>query len=559
MSIKSIKQVLNTVPKRVVAILGLVVAIVIPMAVQAWGPGKRQLFTMQNPADYITFNSITDNPRVGAEPNFLKVSRGNNEGYSDSMTMEDGKTYYIYMYVHNNAKARLNLVSTNTRAHIDLPTGANQWKTWYEINGYLWADNAKPNEIWDNILLRSNKEFHIEVLSAKYYNNIRTEATSGFDLGRELYTSQGRGTGALLGYQQMDGRIPGCLEYSGYVLVKFRPVFKTTPPPPPEKPQPGYDIEKTVDKTTAKPGETINYTITAKNTGKEDLTNVKITDKLPKNYDKASEKVDAPSTITGSIIKNGEVTIAKLPVGTKATIKISYTIKKNIDCGKHIIKNIAHGTTDQDKTEDSSGNNEVTTIVDVDCKPGYDIEKTVDKTTAKPGETINYTITAKNTGKEDLTNVKITDKLPKNYDKASEKVDAPSTITGSIIKNGEVTIAKLPVGTKATIKISYTIKKNIDCGKHIIKNIAHGTTDQDKTEDSSGNNEVTTIVDVDCKPNVPPTTPPNTPPTTPPAPTTPSVIAQTGTSDNTIAAILGLGTLAGALTAYIRSRKYANR
>ena len=138
-------------------------------------------------------------------------------------------------------------------------------------------------------------------------------------------------------------------------------------------------------------------------------------------------------------------------------------------------------------------------------------------------------------------------------------MDAPSTITGSIIKNGEVTIAKLPVGTKATIKISYTIKKNIDCGKHIIKNIAHGTTDQDKTEDNNGNNEVTTIVDVDCKPNVPPTTPPNTPPTTPPAPTTPSVIAQTGTSDNTIAAILGLGTLAGALTAYIRSRKYANR
>ena len=84
---------------------------------------------------------------------------------------------------------------------------------------------------------------------------------------------------------------------------------------------------------------------------------------------------------------------------------------------------------------------------------------------------------------------KITDKLPKNYDKASEKVDAPSTITGSIIKNGEVTIAKLPVGTKATIKISYTIKKNIDCGKHIIKNIAHGTTDQDKTEDNNNNNE----------------------------------------------------------------------
>lgn len=181
---------------------------------------------MKNPADYVTFDSIIDNPRVGAEPNFLRVGRGNNEGYSDTMTMEDGKTYYIRMYVHNNAKAGLKLVSTNTRAHIDLPTGANQWKTGYEINGYLWADNAKPNEVWDNIVLRSDREFHIEVISAKYYNNIRTEATSGFDLGRELYTSQGRGTGSLLGYRQMDGKILGCLEYSGYVLVKFRPVFR---------------------------------------------------------------------------------------------------------------------------------------------------------------------------------------------------------------------------------------------------------------------------------------------------------------------------------------------
>ena len=426
MSIKSIKQVLNTVPKRVVAILGLVVAIVIPMAVQAWGPG-RTLFTMANPADYNTFNSITDNPDVGDERNFLQVSQEGQRGWSDVAVMEEGKTYYARMYVHNNAKARLNMVATNVRAKLNMPNKSTVWGKQFEINGFLSSDNSRPNEIWDNMVLKSNRVFHVEILSAKYYNNIRTRASSGFDLSLgDLITPHT--PGALLGYQQMDGRIPGCLEYSGYVLVKFRPVFKTTPPPPPEKP-----------------------------------------------------------------------------------------------------------------------------------KPGYDIEKTVDKTTAKPGETINYTITAKNTGKEDLTNVKITDKLPKNYDKASEKVDAPSTITGSIIKNGEVTIAKLPVGTKATIKISYTIKKNIDCGKHIIKNIAHGTTDQDKTEDSSGNNEVTTIVDVDCKPNVPPTTPPNTPPTTPPAPTTPSVIAQTGTSDNTIAAILGLGTLAGALTAYIRSRKYANR
>ena len=234
MGIKSIKQVLTSVPKLLLAAFGLVAAVAVPVIAYAWGP-DRTTFTMEHPATYITFDSITDNPRTGAEPNFLRVSRGNNEGYSDTMTMEKGKTYYIRMYVHNNAQAKLNLVATNVRAQLDLPIGENQWKTGYEVNGYLWSDNSKPNEIWDNIVLRSNEAFHVKVLSAKYYNNIRTEASGGFDLSNELFTAKGSGTGALLGYQQMDGEIPGCLEYSGYVLIKFQPVFKeSTSPTPPE-------------------------------------------------------------------------------------------------------------------------------------------------------------------------------------------------------------------------------------------------------------------------------------------------------------------------------------
>ena len=70
-------------------------------------------------------------------------------------------------------------------------------------------------------MLKSDKEFHVKVVSAKYYNNIRTEKSEGFSLGNEVYTAKGEGTGALLGYEQMDGKIPGCLEYSGYVLMKI--------------------------------------------------------------------------------------------------------------------------------------------------------------------------------------------------------------------------------------------------------------------------------------------------------------------------------------------------
>ena len=435
-----IKQVLNSVPKRVAAVFGITAAVLVPLGIYAWGP-SRETFTMAEPATYVTFNSITDNPDVGDERNFLRVrdadsqywQDGTTNGWTDTISnMEEGHTYTIRMYVHNNAAANLNLEATGVRAHVNLPTAENSWAKQYEVNGYLYADNANPNEIWDNIVLKSDKEFHVKVVSAKYYNNIRTEKSEGFSLGDEVYTAKGEGTGALLGYEQMDGKIPGCLEYSGYVLMKIQPVFK----------EPGYDVEKTVDKTTAKPGDTIKYAIKVTNTGEVDLTNVKVTDQLPAYYSKAEEKVSSQNGSTGSIVKGGEITFNKLNVGETATIEISYTIKSadDLECGDTVIKNKATGTTDQDQTEDDDNNNEVTTTVTNECEPepepqpGYDISKSVDKTTAKPGDTLTYTIVAKNTGEVDLTNVKIADKLPAYYSNATEKVEAPSEVTRRLVK-----------------------------------------------------------------------------------------------------------------------------
>ena len=503
-----VKQVLNSVPKRVAAIFGITAAVLVPLGIYAWGP-SRTTFTMEKPATYVTFNSITDNPDVGDERNFLRVrdadskywQEGTTNGWTDTISnMQEGHTYTIRMYVHNNASANLGLVANNVRAHVNLPTKDTTWGKQFEINGYLWSDNAKPTEIWDNIVLKSDKAFHVKVVSAKYYNNIRTEASDGFTLGDEVYTATGAGTGALLGYQQMDGKIPGCLEYSGYVLIKIQPVFQ-------QEDKPSYDISKSVDKTTAKPGDTIKYTINVKNTGNVNLTNVKVTDQLPAYYSKAEEKVSSQNGSTGSIVKGGQITFNKLNVGETATIEISYTIKSanDLECGDTVITNKVTGTTDQDQTEDDNNNNQVTTTVTKECveeKPGYDISKSVNKTTAKPGDTIKYTIVAKNTGNVDLTNVKITDKLPAYYSNATEQINAPSTITGSIVKDGQLTISKLPVGSAATITISYQIKAEADlkCGDTVITNKVTGTTDQDQTEDSNNNNQVTTTVNRDCTP-----------------------------------------------------------
>lgn len=365
MKVNTIQQVLNSVPKRLAVGLIVTAIAVTPLSLFAWGPSDRSTYTMEVPANKVAFNSITDNPDVGDERNFVRVSTGT-AGWSDVATMTEGQSYFARIYVHNNAAANLNLVARNVRASLNLPTKENTWGKQFEVNGFVKSSNAQPNEVWDNIVLKSDRDFHVKVEYAKYYNNNRTEETSGWDLNQsELFSSNG----AQLGYTSMDGNIPGCLKYSGYVLVKFSPVFKQTPPA--EK-TPGYDVIKTVDKTSAKPGDTINYTLVVKNTGKVDLTNVKITDRLPEMYSKVNEQVNAPSKTTGSISKDGLITIAKLPVGSTATIKISYTIKnaEQLDCGDTKIVNKVTGTTDQDQTEDNNSNNEVTTTVNKQCQPG---------------------------------------------------------------------------------------------------------------------------------------------------------------------------------------------
>ena len=506
-----LKKLWSYVPKRaaavVVAVAGVAAAVTIPVMTGAWGP-SRATFTMAHPANYVTFNSITDNPDVGDERNFLRVrdsderywGAGTTNGWTDTISnMQEGHTYDVRLYVHNNG-VEDKYLAENVKAHINLPTAEDVYGKQFEVNGYLYASNAKPSEIWDNIVLKSDKAFHVKVVSAKYYNNVRTEATSGFDLGSEVYTAKGEGTGALLGFDQMNGYMNSCLKYSGYVLLKIQPVFEFVPAP-------SYDVAKSVDKTTANPGDTINYTITVKNTGNVDLTNVKVTDQLPAYYSSASEQVSSQNGSTGSIVKGGAITFNKLNVGETATIKISYKIKgaDQLECGQTTIKNKATGTTDQDTTEDDNNNNEVTTTVTNDCpepEPGYDVSKSVDKTTAKPGDTINYTITVKNTGNVELTNVKITDKLPAYYSEAKEQVSSQNGSTGSIVKDGAITFNKLNVGETATIKISYKIKgeNELVCGETKITNKVTSTTDQDKTEDNNDNNEVTTTVNRDCTP-----------------------------------------------------------
>ncbi len=363
-------RITSTLALPVASVAAVALVITGGAVANAWGP-QRETFTMQNPPDFITFDSITNNPDVGDERNFLRVRDADEQywdeqatnGWTDTVNLEEGHTYDVRLYVHNNG-IEGRYIAQDVRAHINLPTGSDVFGKQFEVNGYLYASNAQPQEIWDNIVLKSDKEFHVKVVSSKYYNNVRTEATDGFDLGDELINSKGTGSGALLGYDQMNGYITSCLPFSGYVLVKIQPVFADQP----VEERPSYDIEKTVDKSEAKAGERLTYTITVKNTGNVDLTNVKVADTLPAFAINATEKVNVASPYTGSLVDNGELIIERLPIGDVATIELSYELNADhLDCGETTVVNTVSSTTDQDDSEDDDSNNTTTTVVTNDC------------------------------------------------------------------------------------------------------------------------------------------------------------------------------------------------
>ena len=577
------QQLWRSVPKRTAA-AGLVLALAIaPVMLGAWG-GKRPTYTIQHPADHVTFNSITDNPNHGDERNFFSVrdtdskewDKANKNGWTDTMELKAGHTYEAQIYVHNNAAANLNLVAKNVRVHTNLPVKESTYGHQFEVNAFLWSDNAKPNEIWDNIVLKSDREFHVKVVAQKYFNNARPEnSTKGFDLGPELTGSTGRGTGALLGFNQMDGNIPGCFHYDGYVSIKFQPVFRVVPAPK-------FDLEKQVNRTSIKAGETLDYTLTFRNTGNANLHNVTVTDKLPASVKLVAGSLKADAKFTGDLEQG--MKFAEVKAGQNVTVNFSVTTDEaKLQCGKNEVVNTARAASDEVKHEFQRflGNNTTKTTVEKTCAPtptptptpepkpepkqGFDLEKRVNKTVAQAGDSLTYTLTFHNTGETTLHNVVLTDKLPAGTKLVKDSLKSAAQFTGDLEQG--IKLAEVKAGESVSLNFAVTTEASaLQCGKNDVVNAAIATTDEVKHESLNllGNNVVKTVVNRVCAPAPNPVVPtpvkPTPKPVKKPAPApvkkpapAPREIAKTGATD-ALSATAMLTILGAMVTAYIRSR-----
>jgi hypothetical protein len=209
---------------------GFVLALVPALPVFAgYSPAARPTFTWAHPATYITFNSITDNPQVGDERPFLAGSVGNTSTLVDKITVHDNDEVTLNVYYHNDAAANLNLVSTNTRVKVLLPHAPS---TATYAAGYVTSDNANPRVVADTVDFVGDRQFTMdyEAGTAQIWNNV----LRGTQLSDSIVTN----SGALIGYDKIDGRIPGCEQFSGFVTLKVRVHMAAPTPTPTPTPTP---------------------------------------------------------------------------------------------------------------------------------------------------------------------------------------------------------------------------------------------------------------------------------------------------------------------------------
>lgn len=357
-------SLIKQAPKRTSAILAIAAAVVVvPATLFAWGP-TRDTFTIEDPADHVTFNSITNNPNYGDERNFVTIkdtANVNAGGWTDDISVQNGKEYYVRMYVHNNAADNLNLVAENVTAKFNVPA---QTAKRVQIDGYLSSTNATPTQVWDQAVFSSASNFNLTYVqgSATYTNNV---FTAGTGLSDSVVSS-----GAKLGYNTLDGNIPGCFKYSGYVIFKVKANTSD------------FDIQKTVrvngatDKTfkesvAVKPGDKVDYQIYFKNTGSNQLQNVVIKDILPAGVTYVAGSTylhnsDGTKQVADGVTAGGIIIGGYMPGGdayVKFTAQVVSSDKLPV-CGVNTLRNVASATTTTGTKEDTA---DVT--VPKECQP----------------------------------------------------------------------------------------------------------------------------------------------------------------------------------------------
>lgn len=250
-------------------------------------------------------------------------------------------------------------------------------------------------------------------------------------------------------------------------------------------------IEKTVDKDTARPGDTLTYTIKVTNTTGYDLTDLRVEDPVPANTSNPEASQSSGKWVLSIPADNSRVVAelqGGLAKGASETFFMEVTVDRDVPSGKvestaKITK--AKSGSDYDLTDTHPGGI-VSNTVTTDVLPALELSMSVSPAMPTIYQTFTYTVTVKNNSNINMKAVYIHDVLPKDVSIGGRQVFGGGA--GSMVKSDDirkptvldVTITELAAGGEAYYIVNAYFISNIPTAENVAS-ITKYITEDNKT------------------------------------------------------------------------------
>ena len=315
-------------------------AAIVPAFVSAWGNAGegRKTYTIAQInngelGDNIVFNSIVDSNEnlseknkeagvimplsdernfVGARDKATGNNGKNNVWDGNTITVEEGKTYIVRLYVHNNNPKGEAATAENVKVSFQIPevVGATQ-----RVNGFIDAPGTAISSYWDYVDFKSvdGRAFYLDYIEG---SSLVENNNYGANGGKTLSDSLATTAGVKASYKaNEDGKVPGCYGYASYYTIEVKPVFESS------------SIEKTVrmagdkewkESVDAKVGDKVEFQIHYKNLNDSMVKDVMIRDSLPNNLKYVADSAKLLNQSNPNGVAYEDPTVAAVNVGSYA-------------------------------------------------------------------------------------------------------------------------------------------------------------------------------------------------------------------------------------------------
>ncbi len=225
--------------------------------------------------------------------------------------------------------------------------------------------------------------------------------------------------------------------------------------------------DKTVDTATAHEGDTLTYTMTVGNSGTADATGVTATETMPAGATFVSATPSAGTFDSTS----GVWTVGTVAVGTTETLTVTATVNAGTE-GSTLVDRFAVSPppgvgppeVENQCPDDAAQSCASTDILPPPGSPELVQSKSVDQTTAVPGDTLTYTLGVANNGTAAATGVTAADTLPPGVTFVAADTHGAGTYD---VSTGIWSIGPVAADSSATLTITVTVNAGTEATTQI--------------------------------------------------------------------------------------------